>query len=103
MGFAPASERHPREFFINGILLSGAQPEAAFEKIIRAELAAPQGEARESLKNRSPYRMRDAFLRLKLLDARRDFQFPIRRQPVFCPALGIPGQGNSVPCSYRNP
>src|SRR6266571_1752864 len=28
--------------FINGILLSGAQPEAAFEKIIRAELAAPK-------------------------------------------------------------
>src|SRR5437879_1070824 len=28
--------------FINGILLSGAQPEAAFEKIIRAELEAPK-------------------------------------------------------------
>ena len=28
--------------FINGILLSGAQPEAAFDKIIRAELAAPK-------------------------------------------------------------
>ncbi len=26
-------------FFINGICLSGAQPEAAFEKIIQAELA----------------------------------------------------------------
>ena len=28
--------------FINGILLSGAQPEAAFEKIIRAQLEAPR-------------------------------------------------------------
>jgi len=28
--------------FINGILLSGAQPEAAFEKIIRAQLEAPK-------------------------------------------------------------
>src|SRR2546425_2338973 len=28
--------------FINGILLSGAQPEAAFEKVIRAELKAPK-------------------------------------------------------------
>ena len=28
--------------FINGILFSGAQPEAAFDKIIRAELAAPK-------------------------------------------------------------
>jgi len=29
-------------FFINGILLSGAQPEAAFERIIQAELATPK-------------------------------------------------------------
>lgn len=29
-------------FFINGILLSGAQPEATFEGIIQAELAAPK-------------------------------------------------------------
>ena len=28
--------------FINGILLSGAQPEAAFEKVIRAELESPR-------------------------------------------------------------
>ena len=29
--------------FINGILLSGAQPEATFERIIETELAAPKG------------------------------------------------------------
>ncbi len=30
-------------FFINGVLLSGAQPQAAFEGIIQAELSAPKG------------------------------------------------------------
>jgi protein-disulfide isomerase len=31
-------------FFINGIWLSGAEPEAAFEKIIQAELPALESE-----------------------------------------------------------
>src|SRR2546425_169881 len=30
-------------FFINGVLLSGAQPQAAFERIIETELSSPQG------------------------------------------------------------
>jgi len=86
--------------FINGILLSGAQPEAAFEKIIRAELAASK-EKRGGPQNGSTIECEARSAPGAVGCAQRYSIHAL--QQLFCQVPGKAGRGNSVLCSWRNP